>query len=158
EKPFVKVICAAFRGEALERELFGFRRGAFDGAFDDRAGRFELAHTGTIYLEDPAPMSPALQARILRLLTESVVERIGATEPVHVDVRIVVSLTPSLEAAWPEHDVLPELASRLGVFPIRLPALRSRRGDIRALAEHFLRKYTRRNARAATSLSSDAVS
>ncbi|UQA63418.1 sigma-54-dependent transcriptional regulator [Polyangium aurulentum] len=157
ERPFVKVTCAAFRGEALERELFGWRRGAFDGAFDDRAGRFELAHGGTLYLEDPGPPSPSLQARLLRALGSGEVERIGASDPVRVDVRLIVSVTGDLDEAW-GREVLPELGSRLSVFPIRLPPLRDRREDIRALAEHFLRKYARRNARAATSLSDEAVS
>ena len=157
ERPFVKVTCAAFRGEALERELFGWRRGAFDGAFDDRAGRFELAHHGTVYLEEPHELSPTFQARLVRLLQNSEVERIGATEPVHIDVRIVVGLSPGLEV-WAEGAVLPEIASRLGVFPIRLPPLRERASDIRSLAAHFLRKYARRNSRAATSLSDEALS
>ena len=157
ERPFVKVTCAAFRGEALERELFGWRRGAFDGAFDDRAGRFELAHKGTIFLDDPASLAPTLQARLLRFLSDGEVERVGATEPIQVDVRIVLSLTPGLEETWGREGVLPEVLSRLAIFPIRLPPLRERRGDIRSLAEHFLRKYARRNARAATSLSGDAV-
>jgi DNA-binding NtrC family response regulator len=157
EKPFVKVTCAAFRGDALERELFGWRRGAFDGAFDDRAGRFELAHTGTIFLEEPAQLSPSLQGRLLRVLTDGEVERIGATSATPVDVRVVVSLTPTLEEAWAGGDVLPELASRLSVFPVRIPALRERLGDVRLLAEHFLRKYAQRNRRAATSLSAEAI-
>ncbi len=157
EKPFVKVTCAAFRGDALERELFGWQRGAFDGAFTDRAGRFELAHKGTIYLDDLAQPSPSLQGRLLRVLESGEVERVGATEPTRVDVRVVVSLTPSLEAAWGASEVLADLVSRLAVFPVRLPRLRERSGDIRALAEHFLRKYARRNPRAATSLSAEAL-
>src|SRR6185295_5824472 len=157
EKPFVKVTCAAFRGDALERELFGWRRGSFDGAFDDRAGRFELAHKGTIFLEEPATLSPSLQGRLLRLLTDGELERVGAMEPIAVDVRVVRSLTPALEEAWAASEVLPELASRLSVFPVSLPPLRERRGDVRLLAEHFLRKYAQRNPRAATALSSEAV-
>jgi DNA-binding NtrC family response regulator len=157
ERPFVKVTCAAFRGEALERELFGWRRGSFDGAFDDRAGRFELAHKGTIFLDEPTALTPTLQARLLRLLRDGEVERVGATEPIQVDVRVILALTPGLEETWGGEGVLPELVSRLGVFPVRLPPLRERRSDIRSLAEHFLRKYARRNARAATSLSGDAV-
>jgi DNA-binding NtrC family response regulator len=157
ERPFVKVTCAAFRGEALERELFGWRRGAFDGAFGERAGRFELAHRGTIYLDEPAPLTPTLQARLLRVLTDGEVERLGSTESVRVDVRLVLSLTPGMDEAWERTGVLPELVSRLSVFPIRLPPLRARREDLRALAEHFLRKYARRNARAATSLSDEAI-
>lgn len=157
EQPFVKVTCAAFRGDALERELFGWRRGAFEGAFTERAGRFELAHRGTIYLDEPAPLTPSLQARLLRVLTDGEVERLGSTETIRVDVRIVLSLTPSIEEAWVRAGVLPELVSRLSVFPLRLPPLRERREDIHALAEHFLRKYARRNARAATSLSEEAL-
>jgi len=157
ERPFVKVTCAAFRGDALERELFGWKRGAFDGAFDDRAGRFELAHRGTIFLEEPGVLSPSLQGRLLRLLADGEVERIGATEAIPVDVRLVLSLTPSLAEAWSSVEALPELASRLSVFPVRLPPLRDRRGDIRLLAEHFLRKYAQRNPRAATALSDEAV-
>jgi DNA-binding NtrC family response regulator len=157
ERPFVKVTCAAFRGDALERELCGWRRGAFDGAFDDRAGRFELAHKGTIFLDDPTALTPTLQARLLRLLRDGEVERVGATEPTQLDVRVVLSLTPGIDDTWGTTDVLPELISRLSVYPIRLPPLRERRSDIRSLAEHFLRKYARRNARAATSLSSEAI-
>ncbi|MFT3768272.1 MAG: sigma-54 dependent transcriptional regulator [Minicystis sp.] len=157
ERPFVKVTCAAFRGDALERELFGWKPGAFDGAFTDRAGRLELAHRGTIFLEEPAVLSPSLQGRLLRLLTDGEMERVGSTEAIPVDVRVVVSLTPTLIEAWSGMEVLPELASRLSVFPVHLPPLRARRGDIRALAEHFLRKYAQRNPRAATALSHEAV-
>jgi two-component system, NtrC family, response regulator AtoC len=159
ERPFVKVTCAAFRGDALERELFGWKRGAFDGAFDDRAGRFELAHKGTLFLEEPAGLSPSLQGRLLRVLGDGEVERVGATEAIPVDVRVVLSLTPTLEEAWTgaSADVLPELVSRLSVFTVKVPPLRERLGDIRLLAEHFLRKYAQRNPRAATSLSPEAV-
>ncbi|MDC0747682.1 sigma-54-dependent transcriptional regulator [Polyangium mundeleinium] len=155
ERPFVKVTCAAFRGEALEREIFGSRRGAFEGATADRAGRVELAHGGTLYLEDPGPPTAALQARLARLLATGEAERVGDAEPRRLDVRLVVSVTPDLDEAW-GRDVLPELTSRLSVFPIRLPPLSERREDIRPLAEHFLRKYTRRNTRAARALSNDA--
>jgi two-component system response regulator AtoC len=163
ERPFVKVTCAAFRGDGLERELFGWRRGAggaAGGAFDDRAGRFELAHRGTLFLEEPTALSPSLQGRLLRVLTDGEVERVGATESIPVDVRVVISLTPSIEEAWGSGaggDVLAELVSRLSVFPVRVPPLRERLGDVRLLAEHFLRKYAQRNPRAATSLAPDAV-
>ena len=158
EAPFVKVTCAAFRGDALERELFGHVRGSFDGAFTDRAGRFELAHRGTIFLDEPHNLPPSAQARLLRVLTDREVERVGGTEPIPVDVRVVVALTPSLSETWGPEAVLPDLASRLSVFPIEIAPLRRRKEDIRPLAEHFLRKYARRNARAATSLSPEAVS
>jgi two-component system response regulator AtoC len=157
ERPFVKVTCAAFRGDTLERELFGWQRGAFDGAFNERAGRFELAHKGTIFLEELARPSPSLQGRLLRFLTDGEVERLGATDPMPVDVRIIVSITPNLAAAWAESEILPELASRLSLLSVRVPSLRERRADIRGLSEHFLRKYGRRNPRAATSLSFEAI-
>jgi two-component system response regulator AtoC/two-component system response regulator HupR/HoxA len=157
DRPFVRVTCAAFRGDALERELFGWRRGAFEGAFTDRAGRLELAHRGTIYLDEPWPLTPSLQARLLRLLGEGVIERIGSTDTTRIDVRVVLSLTPGIEETWTRGGALPELISRLSVFPLRLPPLRERLEDVRPLAEHFLRKYARRNARAATSLSDDAI-
>ncbi len=157
EMPFVKVTCAAFRGDALERELFGHVRGSFDGAFTDRAGRFELAHRGTIFLDEPHNLPPSAQARLLRVLTDREVERVGGTEPIPVDVRLVVALTPSLAETWGPEGVLADLASRLSVFPFEIAPLRRRKEDIRPLAEHFLRKYARRNARAATSLSPEAV-
>ena len=100
ERPFVKVTCAAFRGDALERELFGWQRGAFDGAFDDRAGRFELAHGGTHLPRRAArPLARRSRRRLLRALERGEVERVGATEPIAVDVRVVVSLSPGLEEA-----------------------------------------------------------
>jgi DNA-binding NtrC family response regulator len=157
ERPFVKVTCAAFPAEHLERELFGYRRGAFEGAFDDRAGRLELAHSGTLYLDEPGIPPKALQARLLRMHADGEVERIGATESTRVDVRIVVSVNAGFESMWTEQDLLPELSTRLGVFPIRLPALRERPEDIRGLAVHFLRKYGHRNVRAARSLSDEAM-
>jgi two-component system response regulator AtoC/two-component system response regulator HupR/HoxA len=157
ERPFVKVTCAAFPGEMLERELFGWQRGAFDGAFADRAGRLELANGGTVHLDEPASLSAPLQARLLRLLDTGEVERVGGTEPTRIDARLVVSLTPDLAETWGRSGVARELADRLSVLPIRLPPLRERQGDVRLLAEHFLRKYARRNPRAATALSAEAV-
>ena len=156
DRPFVRVTCAAFRGDALERELFGWRKGAFSGAFDDRAGRVELADGGTLYLDSPETPSRSLQARLIRLLDEGVAERVGSTDAVRVDVRLIVALPFSLYRAWRKDDVLPELASKLEVFPLRIPPLRDRREDIGPLAEHFLKKYGRRNARAATTLSDAA--
>lgn len=156
ERPFVRVTCAAFRGDALERELFGWRKGAFPTAFDDRAGRFELADSGTIFLDAPEKPSEALQARLFRLLDEGVVERVGSTDGQSVDVRLIVAVPNSLERAWSGGGVLPDLLAKLDVFRIGLPPLRDRKEDIPVLAEHFLRKYGRRNARAATSLSPDA--
>jgi DNA-binding NtrC family response regulator len=157
ERPFVKVTCAAFPGDLLERELFGWHKGAFDGAFADRAGRLELAHGGTVFLDEPTRLTPQLQARLLRLLATGEVERLGATEPTRVEARLVVSLTPTLAETWGKAGVATELAERLAVLPVRLPPLRERQGDVALLADHFLRKYARRNPRAATALSAAAV-
>jgi two-component system response regulator AtoC/two-component system response regulator HupR/HoxA len=154
-RPFVSVTSAAFAGDALERELFGWKQGAFEGAFGDRAGRFELADGGTLYLHELADPPPPLQARLLRLLRDAEVERIGETRGRPVDVRLLVSVTPSADEALAP--ILPELASRLRVFPVRLRPLRARREDVRPLAEHFLRKYGQRNARAATQISGEAL-
>jgi two-component system, NtrC family, response regulator AtoC len=153
DKPFISVTCAAFnRDDQLERELFGYRRGAFEGAFADRTGRTELADGGTLYLHEPTVLSPSLQARLLALLARNESERIGETMARRVDLRLIVSVTPSLP-----DDLLPELRSRLGVFPIKLMPLRDRREDIGELAAHFLRKYAARNARAARQMSAAAV-
>jgi DNA-binding NtrC family response regulator len=157
DRPFVSVTCAAFDGDALERELFGYRRASFEGAFQDRAGRLELAHGGTLYLHEPVRLSRSLQARLLRLLAQGEVERIGETSARPVDVRLIVSVSPTFAEAFAGQDLLPELVSRLRVFPIRLLPLRQRREDVVVLAEHFLENYVRRNARAATSISADAL-
>jgi DNA-binding NtrC family response regulator len=157
ERPFVKVTCAAFKGETLERELFGFDRGAFAGAFNDRAGRVELANGGTLYLDEPTELTSTLQSRLLQLLEQGQSDRIGASTTIPVDVRLVMSVTPSFEQAFPAASLLPDLASRLSVFPLRLQPLRDRVDDVRALAEHFLRKFAQKNPRASTSLSGEAV-
>jgi DNA-binding NtrC family response regulator len=157
ERPFVRVTCPAFPGDALERELFGYRRGAFPQAFDDRAGRVELADGGTLFLESMAPPPTALQSRLLRLLDEGVTERIGSTEGQRVDVRLIVSTPEELPRAWGSRDVLPQLLSRLDVVTIRLPPLSERREDVPTLAVHYLRKYARRNPRAASRLSEAAL-
>ncbi len=153
DRPFVRVTCAAFQGEALERELFGWRRGAFPAAFDDRAGRFELADRGTLYLDSPGSPERSLQARLLRVLSDGTLERVGSTDAHQVDVRLIMSLPSPFDRAWSTRDVLPELLTKLDVYSIRVPPLSQRKEDVVPLAEHFLRKYARRNARAATSLS-----
>ncbi len=155
-RPFVRVTCAAFPGPALERELFGWRKGAFPEAYGDRAGRTELADGGTLFLDAPTPPSRELQARLLRLVDEGRSERVGSTDAHEVDVRLVLSLPAPVDRVWDPERVLPELAARLDVIRIELPPLRERRDDIVPLARHFLRKYAQRNARAAFALSSGA--
>jgi two-component system response regulator AtoC/two-component system response regulator HupR/HoxA len=157
ERPFVSVMCAGFPGAALEHELFGWRRGAFEGALQDRAGRVELADGGTLWLHEPSELTPSLQARLLRLLGDGEVERVGDTQPRRVDVRLIVSASPSLGAAYADAPLLPDLAARLAVFPIRLEPLRERKAQVRHLAEHFLRRYALKNARGATAISGEAI-
>ncbi len=155
-RPFVRVTCAAFPGPALERELFGWRKGAFPEAYGDRAGRTELADGGTLFLDAPTPPSRELQARLLRLVDEGRSERVGSTDAHDVDVRLVLSLPAPVDRAWEPERVLPEFAARLDVIRIELPPLRERRDDVVPLARHFLRKYAQRNARAAVALSAGA--
>jgi len=157
ESPFVAVTCAAFPGDALERELFGYRRGAFEGALQDREGRGELAHGGTLYLHEAGELSPSLQGRLLRLLEEGQVERVGDTHPRAVDVRLIVSCTPSFADSPFSREMVPELRSRVSVFPVSLSPLRERREDIRPLAEHFLRKHAHRNGRQIATVKAEAV-
>ncbi|MBW2453122.1 MAG: sigma-54-dependent Fis family transcriptional regulator [Deltaproteobacteria bacterium] len=157
DKPFVSVTCAAFHGQALERELFGYRQGSFEGAYQDRAGRFELADGGTLYLHELSELEPSFQARLLRALASGEVERVGETTSRHVDVRLIVSVSPNLGEVLVGQEVLPDLLSRLRVYPVTLAPLRHRPEDVRPLAEHFLRKYAQRNARAATSMAAETL-
>jgi two-component system response regulator AtoC len=156
-RPFVSVTCAAYSGDALERELFGYRRGSLDGALQDRAGRFELADGGTLFMHEPSELSPSLQARLLRLLSRGEAERFGETRARRVDVRLVMSASPNFAEAFVGQELMSELVSKLRVYSIKLLPVRQRRADIRALAEHFLEKYARRNVRAATAMSVDAL-
>src|SRR5690606_6352431 len=126
------------------------------GAADGPVGRAELANGGTLYLDEPTLMSSSLQSRLLSLLERGEVVRTGTTTAQPVDVRLIVAVPPRFREIA-RADVLPDLLSRLGVFPIILPPLRDRPIDVRPLADHFLRKYGQRNARAATSLSGEAV-
>lgn len=156
ERPFVRVACAAFPGDALERELFGWRRGAFEGAFDDRSGRVELADGGTLFLDMVERLTPALQARLLELAMHGKAERVGDTQGRTLDVRVVMGTTPRVAHAMQQGAVMRELWTRLAVFPIALPTLASRSGDVVPLAELCLRKFQRKSARAPRGLSSAA--
>jgi DNA-binding NtrC family response regulator len=157
DRPFVAVMCAGFPGAALERELFGWRRGAFHGALQDRAGRVELADGGTLWLREPSSLEPSLQARLLRLLARGQAERVGDTEPRCADVRLLVSVVPSLSEAFVAAPLMPELAARLGVFPLRLTPLRERRTEVRALAEHFVSKCAQRHGHKPSQITDDAM-
>jgi two-component system response regulator AtoC len=142
DKPFVKVNCAALPADLLESELFGFERGAFTGALQQKPGKFEFANHGTLFLDEIGDMSPALQAKLLRVLQDGEFSRLGGTHDVHVDVRIVAATNCDLESAVADGRFRDDLFFRLNVVTIQLPPLRHRREEIPMLTEHFLKKYS----------------
>ncbi len=141
--PFVSINCAALPETLVESELFGHEKGAFTGAQQQRKGRFELAHGGSLFLDEIGDISPAVQVRLLRVLQERTFERVGGNVPVEVNVRLIAATNRNLEQVMREGGFREDLYYRLNVFPIYLPPLRERRSDILLLAEHFLKKYNR---------------
>ena len=140
-RPFVAVSCAAIPGPLLESELFGHERGAFTDAKERKLGKLELAHSGTVFLDEVADMSLDLQAKLLRALQERSFERVGGHDPIHVDVRLLAATNRDLEAMMREGHFRGDLFYRLNVVTLALPPLRERRDDIPLLADHFLAKY-----------------
>ncbi|WHZ22361.1 MAG: Transcriptional regulator, Fis family [Nitrospira sp.] len=138
QKPFIRVNCAALPSGLIESELFGHERGAFTGAQLRRAGRFELAHTGTLFLDEIGEMPLETQAKLLRVLQDGMVDRIGGTQPVSVDVRLIAATNADLSTAIQQGTFRADLYYRLHIFPISVPPLRERREDIHLLAQHFL--------------------
>jgi len=136
--PFVELNCAAIPEELLESELFGHEKGAFTGATGRKVGKFELAHTGTIFLDEIGDMSLAAQAKTLRVIETQTFDRVGGTEPLKVDVRVIAATNKDLAEAIREKQFRTDLFFRLSVFPMYLPLLRERKEDILPLAEHFL--------------------
>jgi DNA-binding NtrC family response regulator len=147
QKPMVAVNCAAIPETLIENELFGHEKGAFTGADTRRAGKFELAHGGTIFLDEIGELPLTVQGKLLRVLEEKVVERLGGHGPVPVDVRIVAATNRELEAAANDGSFRKDLFYRLNVFPIRIPALRERGSDVALLAEAFLERFRRERNR-----------
>ena len=138
--PFVPIHCAAIPEPILESELFGYERGAFTGAAGRKEGRFERAHGGTLFLDEVGEMSPAVQVKLLRVLQDGVVERLGGTQPLRVDVRLVAATNKDLAAEVRAGRFREDLFYRLDVVAIRLPPLRERPGDVPLLASAFLRR------------------
>ena len=139
--PWVKVNCGALPENLLESELFGHERGAFTGAVRQKSGRFEDAHGGTIFLDEIGELPMSLQVKLLQVIEEKTFLRVGGNQPVTVDVRILAATNRDLEAMVKERQFREDLFFRLNVFPIRLPALRERAGDIPRLVEHCLRRH-----------------
>lgn len=140
-KPFIKVNCAALPETIIESELFGHEKGAFTSAVSKRIGRFELAHNGTIFLDEIGDLSPATQVKLLRVLQEKEFERVGGSTTIQVNVRIIAATNRPLEDLMGKNIFREDLYYRLNVFPIHLPLLRDRRSDIMLLADHFTEKY-----------------
>lgn len=152
-KPFIKVNCAALPPNLIESELFGHEKGAFTGAYDKRIGKFEKAHTGTIFLDEIGELPMESQVKLLRVLQEKEIERVGGKEPIKVDVRIIAATNRNLEKEVAEGRFRLDMYYRLNVYPIVLPPLRQRKEDIPLLAEHFIRIYNQKAGKKITGLS-----
>jgi DNA-binding NtrC family response regulator len=155
--PFVAINCAAIPDNLLETELFGHEKGAFTGASARKPGRFELAHRGTLFLDEIGELPLALQAKILRALEEKRFERVGGTQSLHVDVRVVAATNRNLKQRVAERQFREDLYFRLSVFPIRIPPLRERGDDVAILARHFIDKFCRDMNKAVLSLAPGAL-
>jgi transcriptional regulator with GAF, ATPase, and Fis domain len=144
-RPFVAVSCALFSETLIESELFGHERGAFTGAIKDRSGRFELADTGTIFLDDIDDVPLAMQVKLLRVLQNRTIERLGGTRTVPVNVRVIAGTKRDLKQMVAEGKFREDLYYRLNVLPVGLPPLRERREDIPVLMDHFFQRYFRKS-------------
>jgi two-component system, NtrC family, nitrogen regulation response regulator NtrX len=156
-KPFVEVNCAAIPSELIESELFGHMKGSFTGAVSDRAGKFEQADKGTLFLDEIGDMSTAAQAKVLRVLQDGEVTRIGGTKSYRVDVRVLAATNKTLEEEIAAGRFREDLYYRLNVLPLHVPPLRDRREDIPLLAQHFVNLLSQRDGAAARSLDSSAI-
>jgi two-component system nitrogen regulation response regulator NtrX len=157
-RPFVEVNCAAIPEELIESELFGYERGAFTGAEKTKKGKFDLAHGGTIFLDEIGDMSLKTQAKILRILQEQRFERVGGHESIQVDVRVVAATNKDLEREMKEGQFRDDLYYRLNVIPFRVPALRERPSDISSLLMHFSDHFSRNGAYRSKRFSPEAMS
>ena len=157
EGPFVRLNCASLPEGMLESELFGHERGAFTGAVRQRPGRFELAHEGTLFLDEIGAADTKVQLRLLRVLQEREFERVGGTQTLSVDVRIVAATNADLKKEVGKGRFREDLFYRLNVVPVRLPALRERSEDIPLLIDHFLKLYAGRNKCAVAKIDPEAV-
>lgn len=156
-RPFVAVNCAALPDGLLESELFGYEKGAFTGALARRSGKFELAHQGTLLLDEIGEMSLGLQAKLLRVLQEREIDRLGARHPIPVDIRVIATTNRNLQQEVQAGRFREDLYYRLSVLPVTLPALRDRPHDIPLLAEYFVERSLRRNQRTGQGITPEAM-
>ncbi|MDR3139265.1 MAG: sigma 54-interacting transcriptional regulator [Treponema sp.] len=154
---FVKINCAALPESIIESELFGHERGAFTGAHAQRKGHFELAHRGTLFLDEIGELSPQIQVKILRVLQERELERVGGNSTIKVDVRLIAATNKNLEEEVKSGRFRDDLYYRLNVFPLHIPPLRERKSDIILLADHFAEKYADKNGKLIKRISSPAI-
>ncbi|MBF8295553.1 MAG: Response regulator [Bacteroidetes bacterium] len=156
DRPFIAVNCAAFNENLLESELFGHEKGAFTGADRQRRGRFEMASGGTLFLDEIGDIPPATQVRLLRVLQEQQFERVGGSETIQVDVRVIAATNKDLEDAIKKGAFREDLFYRLNVIAIEIPPLRKRREDIALLVEHYLHRFEKEQRRKKLSFSKEA--
>jgi two-component system nitrogen regulation response regulator NtrX len=157
DKPFVKVNCAAIPEDLIESELFGHEKGSFTGAVARRIGKFEVAHGGTLFLDEICDMSMSAQAKVLRVLQEQALERVGGNETIQVDVRVIAATNIDVKKAVEEGRFREDLYFRLNVIPIVVPPLRERTDDIPLLVSYFLDKFLREHGLAEKTISADAM-
>lgn len=157
KQPFVEVNCAAIPGELIESELFGHMKGSFTGAVSDRAGKFEQANKGTLFLDEIGDMSLAAQAKVLRVLQDNVITRIGGAKPISVDVRVIAATNKTLESEIAAGKFREDLYYRLNVVPINVPPIRERREDIPLLAQYFVATLSAREGIPPRTLTPDAL-
>jgi two-component system response regulator FlrC len=143
--PFVAVNCAAIPTQLLESEMFGFEKGAFTGAAARKIGKFELANGGTLLLDEISEMDVQLQAKLLRVIQESEVDRVGGKMPIPIDTRIIATTNADLQYRIEQKTFRSDLYYRLNVIPVMVPPLRERNGDVILLAEYFIKKYSQVN-------------
>ncbi len=157
KKPFVKVSCAALPETLIESELFGYEKGAFTGAHGRKKGRFEMAEGGTLFLDEIGDLNFSTQVKLLRVLQEREFERLGGTETLKANVRLIAATNKDLEKAIAEGAFREDLFYRLNVFTLFVPPLRERKADILLLADHFLQKYSREQGKAIKRISTPAI-
>ncbi len=157
EQPFVPVNCGAIPADLLESELFGHEKGAFTHAIRTRIGRFEMAHGGTVFLDEISEMSPMLQVKLLRVLQEHEFERVGGTQTIKPDFRVIAATNQNLEDAVKSGKFREDLFYRLNVIPVKAPALRERQSDVPLLVDYFIGRFNESKNRSISGISADSM-